>query len=101
MTINTISFMPVIGVSASAATLVGNAVGEGQPRKAKQTIWTCVSLMVLVWTCVASAMAFGKVHLASVITKEAAVKHIMYRLICIWSVVGFVDSSQNVMGGAL
>lgn len=94
-------FMPVIGIQASAATLVGNALGEGQPLKAKQTTWSCLVLMVLVWACIALGLAFGRVFLAAMYTDETAVQHIMHRLLCIFAVVGFFDSTQNVMGGVL
>ena len=35
-------FMPVIGLSASAAALVGNNVGAGRPERARRLLWTCV-----------------------------------------------------------
>ena len=46
-------FMPVIGLSASTAALVGNAIGAGHPQHARRVLWTCVLLDCAVWACVA------------------------------------------------
>lgn len=94
-------FMPVIGMSASAATLAGNALGANLPRKAKQVVGACVFLNGAMWAMTASCTVLLRKQIAAIYTGEPRVKSVLEVLLCIFAVVGFFDSSQNVMGGAL
>lgn len=96
-----ISFMPAVGISSSTATLVGNALGEGLPRKARTTAWMCVGVNVGFWTLLAAAMALGRAQLASFYSSDGEIRELMQKLLLIFSAVGYFDTSQNVLGGAL
>jgi putative MATE family efflux protein len=47
LTIEQISIMPAIGISIAAATLVGKALGEGDPKKAHFTGYVCFGMGIL------------------------------------------------------
>lgn len=42
--INSLAFMPLIGGSIAAATMVGQRLGQNQPEEAEYCIWTCFHL---------------------------------------------------------
>jgi len=97
----TISFMPAIGVASSSATLVGNALGASLPRKARATAWTCVGVNVCFWTLIALGTALGRGLLSSLYSSDGEIQELMHKLLLIWAAVGYLDTSQNVLGGAL
>lgn len=43
-TLNSLAFIPMIGMGTAVLTLVGHRVGEGQPEKASQTVWKAFAL---------------------------------------------------------
>jgi len=96
-----ISFMPATGISASAATLVGNALGANMPRKARCMAWSCALLNFIIWTLGALFMVFGRGPLSAAYSSDPEVRAGMQSLLCIFAVAGYFDSSQNVMGGVL
>jgi MATE family multidrug resistance protein len=46
--LNTLAFVPLIGIGIAVMTLVGNRVGEGRPELAVKTTWTAFTLSA-VW----------------------------------------------------
>lgn len=96
-----VSFMPVIGMSTSAATLVGNAVGANQPLAAKQNLWVSVGINALLWLCLAIVMFTGRKVISTMYSADHAVQDLECTLLSIFALVGFFDATQNVMGGAL
>lgn len=96
-----VCFMPTIGINASTAALVGNALGENLPRKAKTTAWMCVCTNLGSWTLLACGMVFARQPLSEIYSKDPDIQDLMQRLLIIFAAVGYCDSSQNVMGSAL
>lgn len=96
-----LSFMPTIGINVSTATLVGNALGAGLPRKAKKTVFTCVAFNLCVWTVLAIGTLLGRGLLAEAYSSDHEVQELMQKLLCVFALVGFFDTSQNIMGAGL
>lgn len=73
LTIEQISIMPAIGISIAAATLVGKALGEGEPEKAHFTGYVCFGMGIL-WGILIGIifMAFPSL-VASLFTPEAEI----------------------------
>lgn len=73
LTIEQISIMPAIGISIAAATLVGKALGEGEPKKARFTGYVCFGMGIL-WGIFIGIifMAFPS-FVASLFTPEAEI----------------------------
>ncbi|KNY26452.1 MATE family efflux transporter [Pseudobacteroides cellulosolvens] len=73
LTIEQISIMPAIGISIASATLVGKALGEGEPKKAHFTGYVCFGMGIL-WGILIGIvfMAFPS-FVASLFTPEAQI----------------------------
>ena len=93
--------MPVLGMSASVATLTGNALGSNKPQKAKTVVWVCLSATLLVWTLIALFTLLGRYMLADIYSDDAEIHGTIRTLLTIMVVAGFCDATQNVMAGAL
>mmetsp|Transcript_114058 Transcript_114058/g.362628 ORF Transcript_114058/g.362628 Transcript_114058/m.362628 type:complete len:511 (+) Transcript_114058:95-1627(+) len=96
-----VSFMPAIGMQAATATLAGNALGANLPRKAMKTVLLCVWCNIAMWSVIALFTVLGRGVLSKVYTNDPEIEDVMQKLLCIFAVAGYFDSSQNVMGGAL
>eukprot|EP00746_Dinoflagellata_sp_MGD_P035274 gnl/MRDRNA2_/MRDRNA2_184332_c0_seq1.p1 gnl/MRDRNA2_/MRDRNA2_184332_c0~~gnl/MRDRNA2_/MRDRNA2_184332_c0_seq1.p1 ORF type:complete len:219 (-),score=41.14 gnl/MRDRNA2_/MRDRNA2_184332_c0_seq1:92-658(-) len=93
--------MPVIGIGASASTLVGNAIGANKPVLAKQYLTASIGINTLMWTALAAIMLFGRKTLAAIYSDDQAVQAVISKLLSIFAVVGFADSTQTVLAGGL
>jgi len=96
-----VSFMPVFGLAATAATLVGKYIGSGQLQQARRVYRDIVGLNLFGWTLMAIFISIFRAHLAAAYTDDAEVREIMEKLLIIYAFAGFFDSTQNVMGGVL
>jgi len=96
-----VSFMPVFGLSATAAALVGKYTGANQVLKAQRIYRDVISLNLVLWTLTAIFISVFRAQLAAAYTDDADVQAVLERLICIYAVSGFFDSIQTVMGGVL
>ncbi|CAE8629329.1 unnamed protein product [Polarella glacialis] len=101
MNVVAICFMVVLGIGASAAQLVGAALGAGRPKQAWRYCWVCVALNLVCWSVMALCLVFGAKPIAFAYTKEPAVSDVVEVLVRIFAVIGFLDSTQNIMGGVL
>lgn len=97
----TLSTTTSLGLNASTATLVGNALGANAPRKARATAWMCVCGGLLVWAILAFIMVYGKAPLSEFYSEDTEVQDLMQQLLPIFAVAGFCDTMQMVMSGAL
>lgn len=96
-----LAFMPAIGISAAAAGLVGNALGANDPDSARRLLMLCVGVNLGIWSVVAGTIFAGHSVIASLYVPKGTVSNLMQSLLIIFGCVGFVDTTQNVMAGAL
>ena len=94
-------FMPVIGLSASTAALVGNAIGAGHPQHARRVLWTCVLLDCAVWATTAAIVYAARWPIAALLTSDPRIQALIAPCLAIYCLAGFADSAQNVMAGGL
>lgn len=96
-----ITFSPVLGLNAAAATLVVRALASSLPRRAEQYAVCCVGLDVVMWACMGfGIIAFGPA-VAATYTNDPEVQAVTQRLFAIFAFAGFCDSAQSIMGGIL
>jgi len=69
-TIEQISIMPAIGISIAAATLVGKALGEGEPKKAHFTGYVCFGMGILWGTLIGVIFIAFPSFVATLFTPE-------------------------------
>merc|ERR1712176_193223 len=55
-----VAFMPAIGISISAATLVGVSLGENNPKKTKQFVWLCLTTSQICWLCIGAVVFIAR-----------------------------------------
>lgn len=67
------SWIPGLGFSVAAATLVGQALGAGQPARARQAGWRSVRLALAIMALLGVACAFFRGDLASGFTADPAI----------------------------
>jgi len=101
MNIITIMIMPGIGISSTAATVVGNAIGANLPATARQATMLCVGLNFCVWAVLGVCLLAWSARMAGWYTEDAEVLAIAIDLLAIYAMVGFFDTSQSVMAGAM
>lgn len=56
--INTLAFMPMIGIGTATATLVGQRLGQNRPELAERTTWAALRLTFLYMGLIAAAYVF-------------------------------------------
>lgn len=72
-TIEQISIMPAIGISIAAATLVGKALGEGEPKKARFTGYVCFGMGILWGTLIGTIFIAFPSFVAALFTPETEI----------------------------
>ena len=72
-TIEQISIMPAIGISIAAATLVGKALGEGEPKKAHFTGYVCFGMGVLWGTLICIILIAFPSFVAALFTPDTEI----------------------------
>jgi len=96
-----LAFMPTIGIASAAAALVGNALGANDPHYARRLAVLCVALNFTTWSIIAGTTLAGSSAIASLYVRRGAVHDLMQSLLIVFAFVGFADTTQNVMAGAL
>jgi MATE family multidrug resistance protein len=94
-----VSFMVPYGISAAAATRVGNLLGAGEPWQ--RAGWTAVGLGLAVMVVSASGFVLFPALLARVYTDEPAVIAVAIRLLPIAACFQLFDGIQAVSFGVL
>lgn len=94
-------FMPVIGLSASAAALVGNNVGAGRPERARRLLWTCVGIDLIGWAVTSALVYAARDDIAALLTSDPQIQALIAPCLAVYTLAGFADSAQNVMAGGL
>lgn len=101
MTFVGVAFMPAIGMSSSASTLVGNNLGANCPRNAALSAKVSIVSNGFVWTSIVAAVWLSGDAIPKLMTNDVAVQQSMLELMHIYLLAGFTDTTQNVMGGCL
>ena len=87
-------FMPVIGLSASTASLVGNHLGADQPDDARRLLWTCVVIDLALWALTSVAVFSLRHRIAELLTSDMAIQALIAPCLSIYCFAGFADSAQ-------
>lgn len=99
-----VAFMPAIGVSISAATLVGVALGENNPKKAKQFVWLCIAMSQFCWFFIGGIVFLARDALVDLYfpsVEEENSRDIARGIVCFFVILGFPSSAQQAMAGAM
>lgn len=99
--LESLSFLPCVGFSAAAATLVGQSLGMRDPERAMRSGWAATR-MAIIWTSAAGAVLalFPRVLIGIFTNDQSVITAGVGALI----VIGFAQPAQAVnftMGGAL
>jgi MATE family multidrug resistance protein len=99
-----VAFMPAIGVSISAATLVGVSLGENDPKKAKQIVWLCLAISQICWLFIGGIVFLARDALVDLYfpsVEEEDSRRIARGIVCFFVVLGFPSSAQQAAAGAM
>jgi len=95
------AFMIPVGISQAAAVLVGRAVGQGRPDRARRCGGGAVIVCCLVMTITAAVFLALPGELAALFTTEAEIAAVAAVLIPVAGMFQLVDGLQVVCTGAL
>ncbi|HUU35720.1 MAG TPA: MATE family efflux transporter, partial [Vicinamibacterales bacterium] len=70
--INSLAFMPVVGVGLAVSTLVGRRQGEGRPELSARTAWSAVHLVVVAMGCFSVLMVLAPGPLIGLFSQNGA-----------------------------
>lgn len=104
LTYVTVVFMPTIGISQSAASLVGQATGSGSRQLARRASAICLVLNWLVIGVLSIVTLLLQEHVGALFSPsgDATTQALLIGLIHIYfPVVAVLDSTQNIMGGIM
>ncbi len=101
LNVATVTFIVPMGVGASAAVLVGQAVGQGDLIEARRRGWTALAIGVGFMACSALSFLLMPGLLVSAFTADAAVMVIGMRLLTVAAAFQLFDGLQAVAIGAL
>jgi len=103
--IQALILLPIgLGMRFTAAFLVGSALGENKPQKAKHTVLLCVGLAGIYWAILALLIILFPNLVAALYFRAEALsstRHLMERLLRIFAIAGTGQILQVVMAGAL
>lgn len=98
---NSVCFMAPAGLGSAASAMVGHYIGARKPNKAKTMVWIFALTAVGTWATLALPVVAFRHYVAQAYSQDAQVQEIMAKLLCIFALSGFGDSTQVVIGGAL
>jgi MATE family multidrug resistance protein len=105
--INAVAFVPLMGLSMAVATLVGQSLGAGQPRRASRATWTAVQLALSYTACCAGLYLavpdlFLRLHVLYASPEQFAPVHdLTVQLLRMVALYCLFDALQIVLVGAL
>ena len=94
------AWMPGIGFGAAAATLVGQALGAGQPTRATRAGWRSVRLAFVTAAVLGTLCALGRTELAGLFTDDAALVAALGPFLLCASIAQPFLQSHFALGGA-
>jgi putative MATE family efflux protein len=94
------AWMPGIGFGAAAATLVGQALGAGQPTRAARAGWRSVHLAFVTATALGALCVLGRTELAGLFTDDAALVAALGPFLLCASIAQPFLQSHFALGGA-
>jgi len=101
MNLASISFMLPLGVSAAAATRVGNLIGAGVPQLAQRSAWIAIAMGASVMSISAFSFVAFRAWLPTIYTSDAAVIGLAATILPIAGAFQLFDGTQAVACGVL
>ena len=101
LNIASFTYMIPMALSGAAAILVGQALGRGERREAREMGWTCMAVTTVIMTCTGLTLALAGHHVIGLFTKDEAVIALASRVIMLVALFQVADGAQSVGGGAL
>lgn len=101
LTIASFTFMVPLGLSSATAVLVGQALGRGDPREAREMGWRGLGLGASFMICSGMTLFLANGLILPLFTIEEAVREIAARIILIAALFQLSDGIQVVGTGAL
>lgn len=105
--LNTMAFLPVVGLGSAVSILVGKRIGEGRPNAAAQTTWLAVGI-AMIYMLIFGAIFVGLPDLIlSPYAHEgnaedfAAIRPVVIRLLWFVAAYSLFDAMAIVFGAAL
>ena len=106
--INSLAFMPALGVSQGVSSLVGQALGRRQPEDAKKVVWSAIHLLLIYIFFLDTVYVLAPDLLIGLFTRngpadagQAAIAATSSNLLKIVAVYVFMDAMYMVFAGAL
>lgn len=96
-----VSFMPGLGISIAATTLVGQALGAGRPALARRSAWICLRLGSGYMASMGLLFFFGGRTVASWFSADPAVIATAEQLFVLAACFQFFDGAAMVSAGVL
>lgn len=101
VTAESFCYMPGYGISAASTTLVGQSIGAGKRRLARQYAYLSVALGAAVMTCMGMLMFFAAPLMFSLLTPVLAIRELGVRVLRIEAVAEPLYAVSIVAAGAL
>ena len=99
--IASVTFMVPLGVSLAAVTRVGNLLGEGRPRAARQSAWIALAMGAGTMACAGLTLLALRAPIVGLYTEDAAVLAAAMAVLPIAAAFQVFDGIQVVGGGVL
>jgi multidrug resistance protein, MATE family len=94
-------FMLPMGLSAALSIRVGNALGAGDPVRARHVAWTGVALGLVIAACAILPIILLRHHVAAFYSSDAAVRAVAANLLLFAAFWQLFDATQVTAMGAL
>lgn len=94
-------FMGAIGISQSAATMVGISLGKERPHTAKQFAIVSMCFTAILYTVVGLGIIYFRDGIASMISTDASVIETLHDLLVVVGIFAVVDAVNGVGEGVL
>lgn len=101
VTAESLCYMPGYGISAAATTLVGQSIGAGKPRLAKDYAGLSVALGASVMACTGCLMFFGAPYMFSILTPDVQIRTLGAKVLRIEAFAEPLFAVSIVAAGAL
>lgn len=101
VTAESLCYMPGYGIGAAATTLVGQSIGAGEERQARDYAWLCVLLGIGIMTCTGGLMYLGAPLMFSLLTPDLSIRALGTRVLRIEAFAEPMFAASIVAAGAL